>query len=252
MKILILLYTTIAAMMSGCAGDSAGNLSSVSPNAGSGVGGSLARFTIAKNNLYVVDSRSLKVFGISDAANPNFIGNVGINAYVETIFPFKDNLLIGTRTGVYIFSLSQPEKPTQAGYFQHFASCDPVVAEGNYAYFTLRTGTPCQRGQNQLGVLDITQVSNPRLLKSIQMINPHGLGVSGNVLFVTEGESGLKVFDRTNPVELKEIKFMKDIKSVDVIPLSNRLIVTGKDGVYQYEYTDKGDLTLLSKMAVEL
>ena len=243
MKIYRYFIVLIAFVAFSCRSDS-----SVSPNSGSGVGGSLARFTIAQNHLYVVDSRSLKVFDINDAANPNYLGKSAINAFAETIFPFKDNLLVGTRTGMYIFSITQPKNPVQVGVFQHFASCDPVVAEGKYAYVTLRNGTPCQRGQNQLDILDISQLTNPILVKSVQMLNPHGLGVNGSVLFVCEGNNGLKVFDRTNPVEIKEIQFLKDIKSLDVIPLSNRLIVTGEDGIYQYEYNQNGEMTLLSKL----
>jgi hypothetical protein len=232
-----------------CRSDSSG-FGSVSPNSGSGVGGSLARFTIVQNHLYVVDSRSLKVFDINDAANPSYLGKSNINAFAETIFPFKDKLLVGTRTGMYIFSIAQPQSPVQVGVFQHFASCDPVVAEGNYAYVTLRNGTPCQRGQNQLDILDISQATNPVLVNSVQMLNPHGLGINGNVLFVCEGSNGLKVFDRTNPVEIKQIQFLQDIKSLDVIPLTNRLIVTGNDGVYQYEYNAKGEMVLLSKLPI--
>ncbi len=252
MKNLKYLYLVFSAIIISCKGDSSGFASSVSPNLGSGIGGSLARFTISKNHLYIVDSRSLKVFNISDAANPIDLGKTTINAFAETIFPFKDNLLVGTRTGMYIFNLNQPEKPTQIGVFQHFASCDPVVAEGNYAYVTLRNGTPCQRGQNQLDVLDISQLTNPRLVKSVPMINPHGLGLRDNILFVCEGDNGLKVFDRTNPVEIKQTQFLKDVKSIDVIPLQNRLIVTGKDGIYQYDFNAKSEMNLLSKMAVEL
>lgn len=250
MRFYTCIYLLLSALVFSCRGDAVS--SGISPNIGSGIGGSLARFTIAQNYLYTVDSRTLKVFNISDAANPNYVGKVAINAYAETIFPFKNNLLVGTRTGMYIFNLSQPEKPTQEGVFQHFASCDPVVAEGNYAYVTLRNGTPCQRGQNQLDILDISQLNNPRLVKSIQMLNPHGLGVRENVLFVCEGDNGLKVFDRTNPVEIKQTQFLKDVKSVDVIPLSNRLIVTGKDGIYQYQFTNSGEMTLLSKIPTGL
>lgn len=250
MKFHLFIFILLSALVFSCKGDASS--SDISPNIGSGTGGSLARFTISKNHLYTVDSHSLKVFNINDATNPNYIGKVSINAFAETIFPFKNNLLVGTRTGMYIFNLSQPEKPIQEGVFQHFASCDPVVAEGNYAYVTLRNGTPCQRGQNQLDILDISQLNNPRLVKSIQMLNPHGLGVRENVLFVCEGDNGLKVFDRTNPVEIKETQFLKDVKSLDVIPLSNRLIVTGKDGIYQYEYTNSGEMTLLSKIPTGL
>jgi hypothetical protein len=134
--------------------------------------------------------------------------------------------------------------------YAHFASCDPVVAEGDFAYVTLRNGTPCMRGQNQLDILNISNLSNPILLKSIPLVNPHGLGVNGNVLFVTEGDEGLRVFDRTDPTDPKLLKFMSNIAAFDVIPSDKTVIVTGRDGVYQFAYTQQGDLDQLSKIAV--
>ena len=217
-----------------------------------GVGGSTARFTIAKNYLYIVDNQSLKVYNILDAANPTFVKKVSLNTVVETIFPFNDHLLIGTQTGMFIFNISSPENPQRISVYSHVVSCDPVVAEGDFAYVTLRSGTNCNRGINVLDVIDIKNLSSPKVQKSYPMLNPHGLGVDGNLLFVTEGDRGLKVFDKTNPLELKEIKFFQEFGAVDVIATGNNLIITGKDGIYQYSYNAQKELKLLSKIAIEL
>jgi hypothetical protein len=216
----------------------------------SGRGGSLARFAVVKNHLYVVDNNNLKVFDVNNPLDPTFVNSTHIEAFAETIFPFGENLLIGTRTGMYIYDINQPAKPTFVSVYAHFASCDPVVAEGDFAYVTLRNGTPCMRGQNQLDILNISNLLNPILLKSIPLVNPHGLGVNGNVLFVTEGDEGLRVFDRTDPTDPKLLKFMSNIAAFDVIPSDKTVIVTGRDGVYQFAYTQQGDLDQLSKIAV--
>lgn len=231
-----------------CKGDSvaAGDTSTT------GKGGSTARFTIAKNYLYIVDNQSLKVFNIADAANPVFVKKVSLFTVVETIFPFNEHLLVGTQNGMYIFSISAPENPKQIAIYSHIVSCDPVVAEGNFAYVTLRNGTNCNRGFNSLDVIDIKSLSTPTLIKSYPMKNPHGLGVDGNLLFVTEGDYGLKVFDKTNPLDLKEIKNVQDFAALDVIADANTLIITGKDGIYQYSYNAQNELKLLSKIAIEL
>lgn len=217
---------------------------------GSGRGGSLARFAVVKNHLYVVDNNNLKVFDVNNPLDPTFLNSTQIDAFAETIFPFGESLLIGTRTGMYIYNINQPANPTFVSVYSHFTSCDPVVAEGDFAYVTLRNGTPCMWGQNQLDILNISNLSNPRFLNSVPMINPHGLGVNGNVLFVTEGDEGLRVFDRTDPTEPQLLKFMTNVPAFDVIPLDETVIVTGKDGVYQFAYTQQGDLEQLSKIAV--
>jgi hypothetical protein len=243
----LLLLLIFPAFIYACQADSV----AAGATASTGKGGSTARFTIAKNYLYIVDNQSLKVFNILDAANPTFIKKVSLNTVVETIFPFNNHLLIGTQNGMYVFSISTPENPQFVSIYSHIVSCDPVVAEGNFAYVTLRNGTNCNRGINSLDVIDIKSLNTPTLLKSYPMKSPHGLGVDGNLLFVTEGDYGLKVFDKTNPLDLKEIKNFQDFAAVDVIADANTLIITGKDGIYQYSYNAQNELKLLSKIAIE-
>lgn len=243
----IIYSLVLMAFIYACKGDSVAldNGSSV------GRGGSMARFTIANDYLYIVDNQSLKVFRITEPENPVFIKRVALNTVVETIFPFEGHLLVGTQTGMFIFSISNPENPSRVAVYSHVVSCDPVVAEGNYAYVTLRSGTNCNRGLNSLDVVDIRDMSRPQLLKSYPMQSPHGLGVDGNLLFVTEGDFGLKVFDKTNPNDLKLIKTFSDFTAFDVIPDANVLIITGKQGIYQYGYNAQQELKLLSKIPIE-
>jgi hypothetical protein len=130
-------------------------------------------------------------------------------------------------------------------------SCDPVVVQGQYAYVTLRTASACMRGVNQLEIIDIADPKSPKLVNIINMINPHGLGIDGDKLFVCEGASGLKVFDISTPTSPLLQLTLNSVDSYDVIPNSNVLIVTGKGGIFQYDYSKKGELLLLSKITVE-
>ncbi|GAB3258048.1 hypothetical protein GCM10027347_21100 [Larkinella harenae] len=222
----------------------------VNPSGG-GTGGSMARFAVAGNYLYVVNHNSLQVYNVQQNADPKNLKKVPLGFGVETIFPYNNHLFIGTQTGMYILNLDNPANPRQTALYRHIFSCDPVVAQGNYAYVTLRSGTACNTGQNRLEVVDISNPANPRQVNMIPMINPHGLGIDGNLLFVSEGDSGLKVFDASDPVNLKLIKTFTDIRTYDVIPNRSVLIVTGKDGIFQYRYDASQQLTLLSKLPVE-
>lgn len=169
---------------------------------------------------------------------------------IETIFPYQQNLFIGSQTGMYIYDISQPDAPKQLSIYQHIVSCDPVVAQGNTAYVTLRSGTTC-RGNTSFNSLDVIDVSNlraPKVLRSYPMKNPFGLGIDGNLLFVCEGDFGLKVLDVTDPLNIKQLQFIENVRTYDVIPNRKVLIVTGKDGIYQYSYADPTALKLLSRL----
>jgi hypothetical protein len=243
--------------LSSCQKDSAN-----SPGPGTGTGGSLARFTIAANHLYIVNNNSLAVYNVSTSDNPMKTATLPLTIGVETIFPYKNNLFIGTQTGMYIYGLANPAQPQQLSFFQHVQSCDPVVAQGNYAYVTLRSGSPCRNNNfNSLDIVDITNLSQPKLVKSYPMQSPHGLGIDGSLLFVTEGDNGLKVLDVSDPINMKTVHFFKDVRSFDVIPHNNILIVTGKEGILQYRYQEGGlladgtqkepTINLLSKLPIE-
>jgi hypothetical protein len=222
------------------------------PSPGSGIGGSTARFTISGNTLYIVSNTDLRAYDITQSSDPKVGSKTPLGVGVETIFPYKNNLLIGTQTGMFIYDISRPDKPQRLGMYTHILSCDPVVAQDNYAFVTLRSGTNCRNtAANTLDVIDISNLAVPKLIKSYPMKNPHGLGVDGPLLFVGEGDYGLRVMDVSNPLDLRQVQYFDSTRTYDVIPTQKRLIVTGPDGIYQYSYADLKQLTFLSKIPVQ-
>src|SRR4028119_1313041 len=81
----------------------------------SGQGGSLARFAIAGNYLYTVDHAKLSVHDVTNPGNPVLKKTVNIGFDIETIFPFKDKLFIGSSSVVHIFSITDPVNPRKLG-----------------------------------------------------------------------------------------------------------------------------------------
>lgn len=216
-----------------------------------GQAGSMARFAISKNNLYIVDNQNLLFFDIADATNPEPKGRVNIGFGIETIFPYRNNLFIGSTTGMHIYDISTPTNPLKLSVYRHVTACDPVVVQDNYAYVTIRDGVECRFGENQLDVVDISNLREPRAVSTYLMYNPHGLGIDGMSLFVTEGEQGLKIIDASDPFNLVFRFEINSFHGYDVIPNNGHLIVIGKDGLYQYDYSNPDDMTFLSKISVQ-
>ena len=250
----ILNIATLVALALGLWGCDAGSKSSdVAPGSQAGVGGSMARFAITGNTLYIVTRQSLDVYDITQPASPAKATKTELGMGIETIFPYKNNLFIGANDGMYIFDNAQPQAPRLLSKFTHVMSCDPVVVQGAYAYVTLRNATVCRQfvSRSTLDVVDISNLSNPQLKTSLPMESPYGLGVDGTRLFVGEGSRGLKLFDISNPVQPVLKEFRSDIPTYDVIPYRSTLIITGEKGIYQYRYDDKDQFDLLSKIPVE-
>ncbi len=215
-----------------------------------GVGGSMARFSIVNDYLYSVSFSHLNAFNISHAVEPVLQNQKNIGWNIETIYPFKNNLFIGSATGMFIYDITQASDPSLVAQFSHVRSCDPVIADDEYAYVTLRSGTQCAGFTNQMEVLDITNLSSPVLKKTYALTNPHGLSKEGDLLFICDGKDGLKVYDAAEATNIKPIKTIGSLETYDVIASNGIALVVAKDGLYQFDYTDRNNIRQISKMGI--
>ena len=217
-----------------------------------GTGGSMARFTLMDGHLFAVDESTLRVFDVLNPAEPKFLKPIELGWGIETIFPFDQKLFIGSNRGMHIYDASTPSAPTRLAVYEHVLSCDPVVVNEDYAFVTLRSGNFCVNGVNELHVIDIKNTSQPKLKKAYPMLNPHGLGLAENYLYIAEGKHGLKSFNASDvlAIDKNQLEFIQSMKSVDLIPGPKSLIVIGPDGVCQYDYTNPAKLRKLSCIQV--
>ncbi|MGN6540389.1 MAG: LVIVD repeat-containing protein [Ginsengibacter sp.] len=216
-----------------------------------GKGGSMARFAIVNNRIYTVSNTDLNVFDITTTDNPVYKNKVNVGSWsVETIFPFKDKLFIGSQNGMFIYNINNPDNPVSIGQFSHVQSCDPVIADDNFAYVTLRSGSACQGFSNQLEILQLNNITDPKLIKVYPFTNPHGLCKDGNLLFICDGSDGLKIYNATDVNNLKPVKQVSGIETYDVIAYNNIALVVAKDGLYQYDYSDIINIHLISRTGI--
>lgn len=226
----------------------------IAPGSGSGpgVGGSLARFTVSGDHLYLIDGADLQTVDVTVEREPVAKARLQLGWDIETLFPYKSNLFVGSRTGMHILDISEPELPSRLSTFQHVTSCDPVAVDDEYAYVTLRTGNNCAGGANELQIIDIRNLESPILVKTYPMTNPHGLGIDNKTLFICDGQDGLKAYDATDveKIDRNQLAHYKNIHALDVIPFNNVLMMIGEDGIFQYDYTNPQEIKLLSKIVV--
>ncbi|TAE34317.1 MAG: hypothetical protein EAZ91_00550 [Cytophagales bacterium] len=216
-----------------------------------GTAGSMARFALYDNYLYTVTSQEMQLFDIQNPADPKLGNKITLGWGIETIFPYGDKLFIGSQSGMHIYDNKNPQKPERLSVFQHARVCDPVVVHGDKAYVTLRSGNTCAGFTNQLDVVDISNLLSPKLIKSYPMRNPHGLGVDFPNLFICEGAYGLKSFNAKDAQNVELQEHIEKLDAYDVIPLGKSLLLIGKDGFYQYDYSNPRKLRLMSKIPVE-
>lgn len=217
-----------------------------------GRGGSYARFQINDNALYTIDSYKLNVFNISNPVDAFFDKEVYMTQWFgggefETLFIQKDFLFVGSTTGMYTVDATDEFNPYFVSGFSHATACDPVVVYGHTAYITVRGGSSCGAIEDQVNVIDVTDIANPILLSTYLLDEPYGLGINNNILYVACGNNGLKVFNAANSASLTlENTYAGNVK--DIIPLNTHLIVVGDNTITQYSYGSNFTLTELSQI----
>ena len=254
MKRKLFYFVVVVLFFASCSKDGGGE----SAGSSDGKGGSMARFAIKGDFLYTVSVDSLKIFNIEDPEKPRHFPqrDLKIGFDIETIFPMDDLLFIGARSGMYVYDIGEPWFPLRLAEVHHIRSCDPVVAQGDFAYVTLNTNfSNCGASPNNvLQIYDVSDPLKPDLKRTLQLNGPTGLGVDGTKLFVCD--KGLKVFDITDPLSIIQIDDLAEIEEVDVreaydvIPVDGLLILVAKEGLFQFDYTEDR-LRFVSKITIK-
>jgi hypothetical protein len=221
-----------------------------------GKGGSLARFTIVGNVLYTLTETSIISYNITNPSMPVVLDSLHTAWQadgVETIFAMGNNLFIGGSQGVHLFEIGIDGKPIYRSFYSHFKTCDPVVAQGQYAYSTIRSGSPCRINTtgttNELHVINISNINAPTRVITVPLTFPLGLGIDGNTLFVCD--EGLRVFDVSQPNSPRQTHHLKDVSALDVIPLNGLLLVIGDRKLTQINYKNLDSLRVYSTLNLQ-
>lgn len=250
MKKSLLLFIILSTIFMGCLKNSSDAVSFMTSSV-NGSGGSLARFTIVGNYLYTVDKQQLKTFSLVDPANPTLIGTEDVGFEIETIFPFKDRLFIGSTSVIHIFSIQDPAKPQRLSTAISptvMRRCDPVVAKDTVAYATLRTNGPCGGANSQLVSFDIRDILNPVQKFNYTVNEPYGLGYSDTTLYVCD-RAGLYVFNIRNAYQpLHRGVFGVGEWYIDVIPYGTTLICWTSNGLVLYDIMQPENPKLITKV----
>ncbi|OYT16232.1 MAG: hypothetical protein B7C24_08895 [Bacteroidetes bacterium 4572_77] len=214
-----------------------------------GQAGSMAKFSISGDYIYLINDQNLSTYDISQANTPVEVGSKRLDFGIETVFTLKERLFIGSINGMYIFDISDPANIQKLSFYEHITSCDPVVANDSLAFVTLSSGNQCRwgGGANRLDVLDITNELEPELLSSMNMISPKGLGLYQNYVFVCNSQQGVEIYDYTDPSDLEKVARIQAVDAYDLIIRGDHLFLIGKDGLFQYRINQVEDIELISE-----
>lgn len=224
----------------------------VNSSAAIGQGGSMSKFANLGNFLYIVNNSELIPVEISNPSKPVTNPKMKLTSEnVETLFPYKKYLYMGTSNGILIYNTEGSENsPRYVSTISHVFGCDPVIVSDDVAFSTIRGGTSCRNVTvNQLNLYDVSNPTFSNILRSYNMEEPYGLGIKDDLLFICQGFKGLYVYDydkNTHNVNLRHS--YPDIHAFDVIVNGNTLIITADNGLFQFDISNKDNLVYQSKL----
>ena len=235
-----------------------------SPTGDTGIAGSYAQFMLAGDYLYIIDDSSIKTLEVTDAAQPTLINEREIGFGIESIYRLNERLFIGSSSGLYIYTIGQNGVPEQTSAVSYTGDspfnrpCDPVVANDSLAFVTLNSsqvsqfcGRTVSIGINELRVYDISDLNEPILIDTVSMSGPKGLGLDGTTLFVCDSDNGLLVLDVSDPANIETIDHKQGFTAYDVIPLGGLLLVVSPNNIYQFDYTDLNNISLVAEIDIQ-
>lgn len=147
-----------------------------------------ARCCVVKNNTAYISEykEGLQVWDISDPAAPELYATLKINGATD-ISTDHDLLILTGGNGVYIYDISDRQKPEQLGYIKSDFAEKTVIHDG-YLYLA--------EGYRGLSIYSLKDPGNPELVSSCDTIYAVDLAITGSYALVTDitGLSTVKIF----------------------------------------------------------
>ena len=225
---------------------------------GSTNSGSYATMLTISNFLYVVNKTQITTLDVSNPGKPVEVNKQEVGFDIESLYHHQGLLLIGSANNMYIYRIGTDGIPVRESTTQYneafgedMCTSDPIVVKGNIAYVTLSSTVEVCRGFlliNELRVYDIQDFKSPKLLKTVNMSTPKGLGLGKHHLFICDQTDGLVVYNLDNPIDPIKVKTFGGFEGFDLIVNDDILVVVAKDELLQYDISDESNIKYLSKI----
>ncbi len=149
---------------------------------------------------------------VMDATNPEQpvkVGQSEILPGVVRALALSDSLVFAATGlgGLQVIDLAEPTQPAVIASYDTGAYLEDLAVAGSVVYLA---NTPKWDGSNWVGAsLQVVDVSDPRQLRLLGGYDTpgyeHGVAAAGGLVFVADGDGGLRVLEGANPAALREV-----------------------------------------------
>jgi hypothetical protein len=146
------------------------------------------------NLLAAGGNRGLQVFSLADPANPVWRTNVATTGAATRLTVEGSRAYVATANGMLIFDVSNSAVPVKLGVYNPLIVYTAVDVVADRAYLVTGSG---------VDIADVADAANPKFIGFVQLQNPTGVKVVGNLAYIPTliggGFGGVFVVDVTLP-----------------------------------------------------
>lgn len=210
-------------------------------------------FDVHAGRLYIANPEEFRALSLDDPLNPVELAALPLENTIEAVFASSGFVVVKSDVTSLIFPLDQNGAPTETGITNFFAGCQPTAANETYFFDLDNPLNDClNRGVRIESAVYIIPKSNPfpneSLVKKILLADPRDVAVEGDLLFIADGLSGLKVFSIADLENIQLLSQRSDVVANQLQVSENRLTVISENRFYVFDYSNPAALQLLAEM----
>lgn len=174
----------------------------------------------------------LALIDVQNPGAPLQVGTIGLPDGSDNVaaVSLRDSMafIAARKSGLLIYNISNPTTPELLSQYKPGSWTRSVVVHGDFAYLSVSA----TQGASWLQVIDIADLSQPRLLVSIETPGvAQSLAMSLPYLYLADREAGLRVYDITVPLEPRFVESVQfGAHAVDVTVSGSLIAVWGTNG----------------------
>lgn len=187
---------------------------------------------------------NFSILNISDIYSPELIFSDSISYFINSIFVDGQYAYLGAYYGFLIVDISSPENPIILSHLVTAEVIEAVIVHNGIAFL----GTLSYA----LLVIDVSDPQNPYEISrvDVNIDDVWGLDISDSLLFAASEDTGVKIFDFSDPanlIELATLTLVPSASASDVKVKDNIIYATSRD-LYSFDISDINNPQLLDHL----
>ncbi len=171
---------------------------------------------------------NFSILNISDIYSPELIFSDSISDFINSIFVDDQYAYLGTYYGFLIVDISSPENPIILSHLVTAEVIEAVIVHNGIAFL----GTL----NKALLVIDVSDPQNPYEISRVDenIDDVWGLDISDSLLFAASEDTGVKIFDFSDPANLIELATLTLVPSGSAadVKVKDNIVYVTPHGIY--------------------